>query len=48
MAKESISHIYNGQSWAVNQPVSLTCNGTKIPVADVTPTDTTILTQTTA
>ncbi len=33
-------YAYYNNSWNVNQPVSLTCNGTKIPVADATPTDT--------
>ncbi len=32
-------YAYTGASWNISQPVPLTCNGTKIPVADVTPTD---------
>ncbi len=32
-------YAYYNNSWNVNQPVPLTCNGTKIPVADATPTD---------
>ena len=35
----SKAYAYDGSSWNVDKPVALTCNGTKVNVADVTPTD---------
>ena len=33
------AYAYDGQSWNVDKPLSLTCSGTKISVADVSPED---------